>query len=104
MRKVKIGIIGCGVISNTYILNIKSMFGWLEIVACADILVNKAKETAEKYSIPKGLSVEELLKDPEVIVTESRFFWRTGKNLPQRESDRFPRSLWRKRTALFYCL
>ncbi|WMJ87257.1 Gfo/Idh/MocA family protein [Anaerocolumna sp. MB42-C2] len=66
MRKVKIGIIGCGVISNTYIANIKSMFHWLEIEACADILADRAKETAYKYSIPIGCSVEELLQNQKI--------------------------------------
>ncbi|MDP4090212.1 MAG: Gfo/Idh/MocA family oxidoreductase [Bacillota bacterium] len=68
MRKVKIGIIGCGVISNTYISNIKAMFSYLEIVACADINIDRAREMAKKYSIPKAYSTEELLADPEIEI------------------------------------
>lgn len=63
MRKVKIGIIGCGVICHIYINNIKSMYEWLEIVACADRVLPKAQEVAEKYDLPKACSVEELLAD-----------------------------------------
>ncbi|CRZ33278.1 putative dehydrogenase [Herbinix hemicellulosilytica] len=60
MRKVKIGIIGCGVISNTYT--------WLDIQACADLDRDKAVSTAKKYGIPKGCSTEELLNDPEIEI------------------------------------
>lgn len=68
MRKVKIGIIGCGVISNTYISNIQTMFTWLDIQACADLDRDKAVSTAKKYGIPKGCSTEELLNDPEIEI------------------------------------
>ena len=70
MRKVKIGIVGCGIISRTYISNIKAFFPWLEIAACADLFVDKARETASKYSIPKACTVDELLEDPgiEIII------------------------------------
>ncbi len=66
MRKIKIGIIGCGVISHTYISNIKAMFPWLEIMACAATTLEKAERVAAQYGIPKALSTEELLKDPEI--------------------------------------
>lgn len=68
MRKVKIGIIGCGVISHTYISNIKEMFHWLDIVACADRNLNKAEAMASKYGISEGCSVEDLLANPEVEI------------------------------------
>lgn len=68
MRKVKIGIIGCGVISNTYIKNIKAFFPWLDITACANRNLEKARQTAEIYSIPKAYTVEELLKDEEIEI------------------------------------
>lgn len=68
MRKVKIGIIGCGVISHTYISNIQSMFPWLVIVACSATSLEKAKSVAEKYGIPKPCTTEDLLKDPEIEI------------------------------------
>ncbi|HKL79825.1 MAG TPA: Gfo/Idh/MocA family oxidoreductase [Mobilitalea sp.] len=68
MRKVKIGLIGCGVISHTYISNIKAMFPWLEIVACAATTLDKAKRVADQYSIPKAYSTEELLNDPDIEI------------------------------------
>lgn len=68
MRKVKIGIIGCGVICHTYISNIKAIYKWLEIIACADVLIEKAEEVARKYDIPKACSCQELLEDCEVEI------------------------------------
>lgn len=68
MRKVKIGIIGCGVISHTYISNIKAMFHWLEIKACSATTIQKAKAVAEQYGIPKPCSTEELLEDAEIEI------------------------------------
>ena len=68
MRKVKIGFIGCGVISHTYLSNIKAMFPWLEIVACSATTLGKAKEVDKRYEIPKALSTEELLQDPEIEI------------------------------------
>ncbi|HKL98820.1 MAG TPA: Gfo/Idh/MocA family oxidoreductase [Mobilitalea sp.] len=68
MRKVKIGLIGCGVISHTYITNIKAMFPWLEIVACSATTIDKAKKVADQYSILKAYSTEELLKNPDIEI------------------------------------
>ncbi len=66
MRKVKIGLIGCGVISHTYISNIKSMFPWLEILACSATSAEKARKVADRYGIRGALSTAELLADPEI--------------------------------------
>ncbi len=68
MRKVRIGFIGCGVISHTYISNIKAMFPWLEIIACSATTIEKARKVADQYGIPKALSTEELLQDPEIEI------------------------------------
>lgn len=68
MRKVKIGIIGCGVISHTYIKNIKAFFPWLEISACASRSFEKARLVAEKYCIPKACTTDELLKDEKIEI------------------------------------
>lgn len=62
---MKIGIIGCGNISGIYLRNLTS-YEELEVVACADIDVERAKARAAEFGIPKGCSVEELLADPEV--------------------------------------
>ncbi len=67
MRKVKTGIIGCGNISSIYFKN-GNVFEVLDIVACADIIPERAKAKAEEFGIPKACSVEELLADPEIEI------------------------------------
>ncbi|WP_160719468.1 Gfo/Idh/MocA family protein [Bacillus sp. USDA818B3_A] len=65
MKKLKIGIIGCGNISSIYMENCPK-FPHLELVACADLDLKRAQSQAEKFDIPKACSVEELLSDPEI--------------------------------------
>lgn len=67
MEKSKIGIIGCGNISGIYFQAGKT-FRNIEIVACADLIPERATEAAEKHGIPKALTVEQILKDPEVEI------------------------------------
>src|SRR5947209_8739042 len=66
-RKTPIGIIGCGNISSIY-LNAPRLFDILQVVACADIDLERAQRQADKYGVPKVCTVEELLADPEVEI------------------------------------
>lgn len=66
-QKVHVGIIGCGIISSIY-LEAPSKFDILEVVACADIDMNRARAQAQKYNVPKACTVEELLADPTIDV------------------------------------
>jgi predicted dehydrogenase len=65
MIRLKIGIIGCGNISSIYMENCQK-FSHLELVACADLDLQRAQAQAEKFGIPKACSVVELLSDPEI--------------------------------------
>lgn len=65
MSKVKLGIIGCGTISSIYMENLQK-YEHLELVACADLDVARAKQQSEKFGVPKAYSVEELLADGEI--------------------------------------
>jgi predicted dehydrogenase len=67
MKTTKIGIVGCGNISGIY-LEAGRVFDILEIVACADLLPERASAQAAEYHIPKACSVEELLADPEIEI------------------------------------
>lgn len=67
MERTKIGIIGCGNISGTYCKN-GSQFNNLEIVACADLNPARAQAKAAEYRIPRALSVDDLLADPEIEI------------------------------------
>src|SRR5689334_10370891 len=67
MNKTKIGIVGCGNISGTY-LRVAKTFDILDVVACADAIPELAKAKAAEYGVPCVLSVDELLAEPEVDI------------------------------------
>lgn len=67
MTPTKIGIIGCGNISGIYFKAGKT-FQILDIVACADLDLERAKAKAEEHGIPDACTPEELLADPEIEI------------------------------------
>ncbi|MDB5083917.1 MAG: oxidoreductase domain protein [Bacilli bacterium] len=67
MNKVKVGIIGCGKISSAY-FNATKRFEILEVTACADLDVERARAKAAEFNIAKACSVEELLADQEIEI------------------------------------
>ena len=68
MNKIfKVGLIGCGHISETY-FRAQEYFNNIRIVKCADINMEAAKKCAIHYNI-EALTVEELLKDKEIELT-----------------------------------
>ena len=66
-KPVKIGVIGCGVISDTYMNNLKNTFSITDLYACADLVDSKSDRRAEQYQIKK-MSNEELLSDKEIDI------------------------------------
>jgi predicted dehydrogenase len=65
MESVKTGIIGCGNISSIY-LKMTRTFPILEVVAVADLMMERAQARAAEYGIPRVVSVEEMLADPAI--------------------------------------
>ncbi len=65
-KETAIGIIGCGVISETY-FRLAPSFRGLKIVACADVVPAAAKARAEQYGVT-AVSVDEMLKSDEIEV------------------------------------
>src|SRR5271156_3327093 len=65
---MRVGIIGCGNISDVYVRNAK-LFNDIEIVACSDILPPAAERLAHKYSL-REMDVRALLAadDIEIIL------------------------------------
>jgi predicted dehydrogenase len=61
----KVGIIGCGNISPAY-LTAGERFEILDIVACADLVADKAEARAKEFGVPKVCSPQELLNDPDI--------------------------------------
>ena len=64
---VKTAVIGCGVISDTYIGNMIEKFSILDVVGCCDLDEELAKSTAETYHI-KAMTMEEILADKEIEI------------------------------------
>jgi predicted dehydrogenase len=67
MKKVKVGVIGCGNISGIYFKNGK-LLEILDIVACSDLYMKRAKAKAEEFGIPRACTVEELLSDTDIQI------------------------------------
>jgi len=68
MSKIfKVGIIGVGNISPAYIKGTRA-FDILDLAACADIDLDKARKVAAENDIPAAYTVDELLNDPEIDI------------------------------------
>lgn len=67
IEKTKIGIIGCGNISAVYFKTL-TQFHNTKVIACSDLILERAKAKAEEFHIPKACPVEELLQDPEIEI------------------------------------
>lgn len=67
MKVIKIGLVGCGNISDIYLQNSKK-FPVMEIAAVADSIRERAEEKAKEYGITRFCSVEEIMADGEIDV------------------------------------
>ncbi|UOF88707.1 Gfo/Idh/MocA family oxidoreductase [Fodinisporobacter ferrooxydans] len=67
MKRMKVGIIGCGNISTIYLKNCKQ-FSVLDVVACADIDLDRARAKADEFGLQKPYTVEQILADPEIEI------------------------------------
>jgi predicted dehydrogenase len=65
--EVKVGIVGCGNISGIYCQNAHEL-EILKLIACADLIPERAHAKAEEFSIPNACTTDEMLADPEVEV------------------------------------
>jgi predicted dehydrogenase len=65
LKQMNIGIIGCGNISGIYLKNLPT-FRDLNVLAVADLDLDRAKAKAEEYNIAHALSPEELLKREDI--------------------------------------
>ena len=58
-NKTRVGMIGVGNISPAYIKGCR-MFDILDVAACADLDMARARQVAAEYDIPRALTVDEL--------------------------------------------
>jgi predicted dehydrogenase len=65
LQPLKMAVVGCGNISGIYLQNCTT---WpiLDVVACADLDRQRAEGQARKFNIPRVLTVDEVLADPEI--------------------------------------
>jgi predicted dehydrogenase len=66
-KTINVGIIGCGNICNAYFKGSKP-YNILNIVACADLMPERAQATAKQHGVPRACTVDELIADPNVDV------------------------------------
>ena len=67
-ERTKVGIVGCGSISGIYFKAGETYKNDIEIVACADLVHERAKEKAREHGVPKACTTEKLLNDPDVEI------------------------------------
>jgi predicted dehydrogenase len=65
---LRVGVIGCGNISNAYFKHAAPFSKCAQITACSDLDVERARKKAAEHGVGKAYSVKELLADPEVDV------------------------------------
>jgi predicted dehydrogenase len=61
---MRVAVLGCGHVSDQYFAGCRREP--LELVACADLDLNRAEQKAAEHSVPRACSPEELMADPEV--------------------------------------
>ena len=67
MKPLNVALVGCGNICDIYFKNAKKLEA-ITIVACADMVPERAKAKAEQHNIPKACSLDDMLNDPEIDI------------------------------------
>lgn len=67
LTPVRVGVVGCGEISETYLRAIRR-FEILEVVACSDLVPERARDAAKKHAIPRACTTDGLLADPGIEI------------------------------------
>ena len=65
IKKVKTAVVGCGMISETYLNNMTKAFEILEVVGCCDIIRERMEKKASQFNIRQML-IEEILEDKSI--------------------------------------
>jgi predicted dehydrogenase len=66
IEKVKVGVVGCGNISDAY-FKASQTFKWLDVAICSDLKLEAAKVKAEQYNI-EAMSPDELYSRDDVSI------------------------------------
>ena len=65
-RKVRTAVIGCGMISNIYIKNLKNLFSIIDLVAVADLNRAAAEGKAAAYGVERVMTIDEVAADRDI--------------------------------------
>ena len=65
IEPLKVGLIGCGRISDIYIQNCQS-FAEIDLLACASLDLAESQAKAAAYNIPKATLPQEIINDPDI--------------------------------------
>ncbi|AEF83095.1 Gfo/Idh/MocA family protein [Leadbettera azotonutricia] len=63
--KVKVAVVGCGVISETYLTNMTKFFEILDVVGCCDIIKERVEKRANQFNI-RQMTIDEILNDKSI--------------------------------------
>ena len=102
-KPVKVGLIGSGNISYTYLNTLTKDWDIIDVVGCSDLIPEKSKARAELFGI-RQMTTEEILNDPEIeiVVNTTEIFNHTkvtkmaleaGKNV---YSEKAPAAIMKK--------
>ena len=65
MNKLSVGLIGCGVISDSYLKTFRK-FDIIDVVACASLDQDESRRKAQQYSIPRACEPQDIINDASI--------------------------------------
>ena len=68
METARVGILGCGVISRTYVGDIQRFYKNLEVVACSAAHLESAQSLADEFGIPRVYCGTDILRDDDIDI------------------------------------
>lgn len=67
IKPIKLGLVGAGVISFTYLENLVNTFGTVQVVGISDLIDEKSALRARQFGV-RQMSTDEILSDPEIEI------------------------------------
>ena len=75
IKPVKIGLIGSGAISYTYLNTLTSGFAAVEVIGCSDLIAERSRARAELFGI-RQMTTEAIIADPDIeLVVNTTQLW-----------------------------
>jgi predicted dehydrogenase len=65
IHKVKTAVVGCGMVSEAYMKNLKNRFIIIDLVACSDMNMGRMKERAGEFGV-KAMGFDDILASEEI--------------------------------------